>query len=279
MSYRMHKVAILDMYDGTPNQGMRAIKEILDEYQGVLQYTVYDVRGGATLPDMDYDIFISTGGPGNPLEGDGVWDTNYFKLIDRIFTYNRNSKINKKYLFLICHSFQMVANHLGLGQITKRQSMSFGTFPVHMTPQGINDPLLKNLEDPFYVADFRYYQLIEPNEEKLNALGAEILALEKIRPHIDLERAIMMIRYSNEIIGTQYHPEGDAQGMLEHFQVAERKEAIIAEHGEDKFQQMIRDLSHPGKIQKTHDEVIPGFLNQAIEGLIDQLEQTSSTKS
>jgi len=67
--------------------------------------------------------------------------------------------------------------------------------------------------------------------------------------------------------------------MLEHFQVAERKQAIIKEHGEDKYQQMIRDLSHPGKIQKTHDEVIPGFLNHAIEGLIDQIEQAPSTKA
>lgn len=279
MSYRMHKVAILDMYDGAPNQGMRAIKEILDEYQGVLQYTVFDVRKGEELPEMNYDIYISTGGPGNPLEGDGVWDKNYFKLIDRIFTYNRNSKINKKYLLLICHSFQMVANHLGIGKITKRQSMSFGTFPTHKTEEGMIEPLLKNLENPFFVADFRYYQLIEPNEEKLKALGAKILALEKVRPHIDLERAIMMIRYSDEIVGTQFHPEGDALGMLEHFQVAERKAAIIKEHGEEKFQRMIQDLNHPGKIQKTHDEVIPGFLNQAIEGLINQIEQTPSTKS
>ena len=52
----MHKVAILDMYDGTPNQGMRSIKEILDRYQGVLQYTVFDVRGANELPGIDLSL-------------------------------------------------------------------------------------------------------------------------------------------------------------------------------------------------------------------------------
>jgi hypothetical protein len=29
-----------------------------------------------------YDIYISTGGPGDPLVGDGSWDTKYIELID-----------------------------------------------------------------------------------------------------------------------------------------------------------------------------------------------------
>ncbi len=277
MEYKMHKVAILDMYDGTPNQGMRAITEILDQYQGVLQYTIFNVRGANELPGIEYDIFISTGGPGDPLEGDGIWDKNYFKLIDRIFAFNKNSEVHKKYLFIICHSFQMIANHMGIGKITKRNSMSFGTFPAHLTEAGKKDILLKNMVDPLWVADFRYYQLVEPNMAKLAELGAEILATEKIRPHIDLERAVMMIRYSNEIIATQFHPEGDAKGMLEHFQVEERKAQIIKEHGEEKYAQMIEDLNHPEKIQKTHDELIPGFLNRAVDALIEQ--ETSTQES
>jgi len=58
MDFRMHKVAILDMYDGTPNQGMRAIQEILNQYLGVLDYKVFDVRGKNELPSMEYDIFM-----------------------------------------------------------------------------------------------------------------------------------------------------------------------------------------------------------------------------
>jgi len=266
-------VAILDMYDGTPNQGMRAIKELMDKYQGVVTYKVFDVRKGEPLPDMEYDIFISSGGPGSPLDGDGVWDVNYYKLIDKIFAYNKHSGLRKKYLLLICHSFQMVANHFGLGLISKRKSMSFGTFPVHMTPEGRSDHLMRNLDDPFYVADFRYWQLTQANEERFEEMGAEILALEKIRPHIELERAIMMIRFSEEIIGTQFHPEADPRGMIEHFRDEERKKMIIEQHKEEKYIQMIEDLNHPGKIEKTYWELIPGFMNQAIDGLFAQTEQ------
>jgi hypothetical protein len=34
------------------------------------------------LPEIDkYDIYISTGGPGNPLVGDGDWDIKYINLL------------------------------------------------------------------------------------------------------------------------------------------------------------------------------------------------------
>lgn len=277
MEYRMLKVAILDMYNGTKGLGLRAIREMLDRYQGVLEYQSFDVRQGETLPGLEYDIYISSGGPGDPLHGDGVWDKNYFKLVDKIFEHNKIVKGRKKYLFLICHSFQMVTHYLKLGKVSERKSKSFGTFPAHKTKAAMNEPLLKNLEDPYWIADFRFWQMIEPHEENLNKLGAKILTLEKIRPHIDLERAIMMIRFSPEIVGTQYHPEADPKGMLEHFNVEEQKQLVIKNHGEDKYNQMLRDLSHPGKIQSTHDEILPGFLNSAIEELVNHIDQAEST--
>lgn len=272
----MRKVAVLDMYDGKPNQGMRAIRELLHRYHAVCEFKIFDVRGKAELPGLDYDIYISTGGPGNPLEGDGVWDKKYFDLIDSLFAHNKTA-VRKKYVFLICHSFQMVSNHLKLGEISKRKSMSFGTFPVHCTAEGLEEPMLKKLEDPFYTADFRLFQLTQPNEERLNALGAAVLALEKIRPLVDLERAIMMIRFSPEIIGTQFHPEADAHGMLEHFQTTKNRQSVIDDHGEEKYQQMIRDLSHPGKIQKTHNTIIPFFMDAALEALMEIPQEIPSS--
>ena len=85
--------------------------------------------------------------------------------------------------------------------------MSFGTFPVHKTDAGYRESLFENLPNPFFVADFRRFQVIKPNEKQIDALGAEILALEKIRPYVPFERAIMGVRFSPEIIGVQFHPE------------------------------------------------------------------------
>ena len=270
----MHKVAVLDMYDGTPNQGMRAIKELLERYQGVLSYKVFDVRGANEIPDLNYDIYISSGGPGSPLDGDGIWNRRYFDLIDRIFHFNKKSTVKKKYVFLICHSFQMIADHLDLGKISKRKSMSFGTFPVHKTEDAADEVLLRTLNDPFHVADFRHWQLTEPDAERFEAVGAKILAMEKYRPHVDLPQAIMMIRFSPEVVGTQFHPEADPMGMLQHFMDEERKAEIIKTHKEEKYIRMMDDLNHPEKIKKTYWEIIPGFLNHAIEHLMDQMEQS-----
>jgi GMP synthase-like glutamine amidotransferase len=49
-------------------------------------------------------------------------------------------------------------------------------------------------------------------------LGVTILRLEKERPHVNLERAIMAIRFSKEVFGTQFHPEADGEGMLRYLQ-------------------------------------------------------------
>jgi homoserine O-succinyltransferase/O-acetyltransferase len=50
-----------------------------------------------------------------------------------------------------------------------------------------------------FAADFRWWQVTQPNKKVFSELGAEILALEKIRLHVDYERAIMAIRISPEI--------------------------------------------------------------------------------
>ena len=62
------KVAILDLYEGKPNQGMRCIRTILTDWAGTydieLKFQEFDVRLKNELPDTSFDIYISTGGPG-----------------------------------------------------------------------------------------------------------------------------------------------------------------------------------------------------------------------
>ncbi|MEO1515535.1 MAG: GMP synthase [Bacteroidota bacterium] len=264
------KLAILDMYADTPNQGMRAIKEIVRGYEHVLDWKVFDVRSQCDLPDTSFDIYISSGGPGHPLDGDGIWDQQFFHLLDELWLHNRSAKGPKKYVFFICHSFQMACHHFGLASITQRKSRSFGTFPAHKTEDGQQDSLLQILPDPFYIADFRDYQVVQPDWKALEGMNAQILALEKIRPHVPLERAIMAVRFSEEFFGTQFHPEADPHGMMKYFGQEEKKQEIIKEHGVEKFEQMMEDLNDPLKIPLTHQMIIPGFLNQAVEALQKQ---------
>lgn len=261
------KVAVLDLYDNTPNQGMRCIHDILGTFRSRIEWDVFDVRGKAAIPDLSYDIFISTGGPGSPYEGDGIWDKKYFEWLQSCWEWNQNNPDNKKYVLFICHSFQMAVRHFDVAKIVKRKSKSFGIFPVHPTPAGKREPLFNGLPNPFWVADFRDWQAVQPNHKKLKEMGAEILAMEKIRPHVPLERAIMGIRFSPEMIALQFHPEADPDGMLVHFLDPERRAVIIEEFSENKYLEMIEGLNDSEKIRLTHALILPLFLRRSLSAL------------
>ncbi|UOG72990.1 GMP synthase [Hymenobacter tibetensis] len=264
------KIAILDMYDNAPNEGMRCILQLVRRAQETspisLAFDVFNVRANVELPDLSYDIYISSGGPGSPLPTDEAWEKPYFSLIDSLFAWNREHS-QKKHVFLICHSFQLVSRHLEVGLLSKRKSTSFGIFPMHKTEAGQADPILGTLPEPFFSVDSRDYQVTEPNEARLAASGMTVLAMEKERPHVPLDRAIMAIRFTPEIIGTQFHPEADGEGMLRHFQTTEKREQIIANHGEAKYEEMVRLLQDPHTIELTESLVVPTFLRQAVAAL------------
>lgn len=261
-------LAILDMYENAPNEGMRCIKAIAQELSDFIDWQEFDVRYKNEVPTKKYDIYISTGGPGSPFDGEGKeWEKKYFDLIDSIWAHNQNGTKRKKYLFAICHSFQLLGRHFELGNVCPRKSNAFGVFPVHRTEIARQDHFFHSLPDPYYVVDSRDWQMIEPNYPKMKELGASILAIEKKREHVDYERAVMALKLSNEIYMTQFHPEADAEGMLRHFANPERRNKIISSHGDWKLEDMIRSLSDPLKIPLTHKEIIPSFLRSAINAL------------
>jgi GMP synthase-like glutamine amidotransferase len=218
------RVAILDLYDNVPNQGMRCIKEILESLSGhihslPIEFSVYECRFRNEFPRLEeYDLYISTGGPGSPYDGEGKeWEHNYFHLIDRIYAYNQNLHDHKKYVFFICHSFQMMCRYFEFAEVVRRYSTSFGIFPVHKTIEGAHSPIIEQLPDPFYAVDSRDWQVLQPSFHKMREVKANVLALEKIRPHVDFERALMAIHVGEEFFATQFHPEADPVGMSMYF--------------------------------------------------------------
>lgn len=261
------RLAILDMNAGHPNQGMRCLRDIANEYTDRLSWDEFNVRVDNVVPDLDYDIFVCSGGPGSPLDGDGDWDVKFYDLIDRAWQFNQSTTDRKKYFFFICHSFQMACNHFGLGEIKPRKSTSFGVYPVHKTAAGKRDSMLEGLPDPYYAVDSRDWQLIQPNLKVFKEHGAVILSLEKIRTHVELERAIMAVRFSDEFVGTQFHPEADPVGMKAHFEKEENREKVIKNFSKRKYTNMMIHLEDPDKIALTHSSIIPHFIETALEKL------------
>ena len=268
------RIAILDLYEGQANQGMRCIREILTIWGETNQLSIFceefDVRLALAVPDTSFDIYISTGGPGSPLESENSeWENKYFGWLTSVENWNNQSdNYPKKYVFLICHSFQLACRYYELGKVCKRKSTAFGVFPIHMLNEGKQEAVFEGLRDPFYSVDSRDYQVIEPNHQRIREMGAKILAIEKNRPHVPYERAIMSVRFNENILGTQFHPEADAAGMRMYLQREDKKQTVIENHGEAKWQSMVEHLQDPEKIMWTYRHVLPNFLNIAIGDLV-----------
>ena len=267
MSHQI-RIAVLDMYNGEPNQGMRCLIDIINRFNQIATFQIFDIRGKSEFPKIDkFDIYISTGGPGNPLEGDGNWDLKYYDFIDQLTAWNKEQTVKKHVLF-ICHSFQMACKHFGLAEITKRKDTSFGVMKVHKTIDGLTDPLYEGLPDPFYAVDSRDYQVVQPKLSMFKKKGAKIISLEKIRDHVQYERAIMAVRFSDYFVGTQFHPEADPISFVANLKKSTAREKIIAMKGRTKFRDMLEDLLDEDKIYKTNETLIPNFLRIAINDLM-----------
>lgn len=266
----MIKVAILDMYEGVENQGMRCIREILNQFAELnhleLQRDEFEVRREEQLPGLDYDIYISSGGPGSPLDSEGsIWENKFFQFIKSLERYNANpANVIKKQMFFICHSFQLACRYFNVSKVSKRKSTAFGVFPVHAMQMAKDEIIFEGLKEPFYAVDSRDYQITSPNHNAIQQMGGSILALEKARPHVPLERAIMAIRFNENMIGTQFHPEADAQGMLLHLQTEAKKQTVIENHGLEKWKAMITHLNDPDKIMHTYSHILPNFLTASV---------------
>lgn len=271
------RIAILDLYEGKANQGMRCIRNILREWSEQQQVELiteeFDVRVKNELPDNSFDIYISSGGPGDPLVSRFEdWDIAWCRWLDSMERWNANpSNHRKKFVFFICHSFQLASRYFNVGLVSKRKSTAFGVFPVHMLEAGKHEPVFDQLQDPFYAVDSRDYQVIQPNHNLLSRMGASILCIEKSRPHVPYERAIMGIRFNEYMIGTQFHPEADAAGMSIYLQTEEKRQTVIESHGKDKLVSMLEHLDDPDKIMWTQSRILPNFLLHSVDQLQEVL--------
>ncbi|MFN5223014.1 MAG: type 1 glutamine amidotransferase [Bacteroidota bacterium] len=257
------RVAVLDMYNNRPGQGIRGIRSLLDGNPLVSHYEIFNVRGANQVPDNSFDAYISSGGPGNPLEQHYPWYQEWVALMDDLLNNHRG----KKHVFLICHSFQVMCHHLGVAEVRLRKSPAFGIFPVHKSEFGPSESLFKELADPFYAVDSRNWQVVQPDPDKLKSINAQVLCIEKERPHVDLERACMGIRFSESFVGFQFHPEADAHGMMVYFRSPQKKREVIRDHGGEKYNEMLRLLDDEDKIMHTYRCIIPAFLQASAKSM------------
>lgn len=253
-------IAILDLYDGSANVGMDCIMDIIEDWSKkqslTIITTVFDVRVQNALPDDGFDLYLSSGGPGSPIDTQKEpWDIAYCNWLDQMYA-------QKKPVLLICHSFQIACRHFNIGKISLRRSRQIGILPVHPL---VEDELFEGLKDPFYTLESRYYQITEPNDAVIASMGASIIILEKDRPSVPLERAIMGVKFNSHMYGVQFHPEADPSLLDAYFTQPEVKDSMIESFGELKWKKTHHSIKDPTKVEATFSIMIPNFLNKAIE--------------
>lgn len=266
------KIALLDLYNGEKTDAIFMIDNLVSQQISnycdlEFQYDHFDIRNANEIPDLTYDIFISTGGPGSPFEGQNQkWEKKYFQLLEEIFNHNQ-SHSEKKFYFGICYSFQLLGRFFEFGDVTRRKNLSVGSVKIQKTESGKYDSILSNLPNTFLGIDNRNWQVVNPNNFKLAAINAKILALEKTgESH---EKAMMAIRIADEIFAVQFHPEKNSVYLNKLLANDSYKKMITGNYGIDVYNEMIKSANEKDGVDLTYKNLIPNFFREAVAKLKD----------
>ena len=262
-------VCIVDMNDGHVNQAMRCLRGIVAQFfdravaqNPGLECVVREVSPRDTNNPVpkDCDLYLSSGGPGSPYEGDGTpWAADYGRFLDGIVASAARGGEARQALFGVCYSFEMVVRHFELCQVAPRAERKFGVMPIYMTPEGQKHPLLHAFGDRLFAFEHRNWEAIELDRQKLTSLGGELLAMES-RDGVSKGRAILALDVAPGIEAVQFHPEADRAGVINWVARPEQAAAFKATYGEGTYQAMLRTLDDPRRLARTYALVIPGWM-------------------
>jgi GMP synthase-like glutamine amidotransferase len=266
------RVAILSMYRNQKSQGMLYLHSFLENQSGKypLHWKVFATRKSDELPELnDYDIFISTGGPGDPHDGKGKdWEKHYFEFLDKIRMHNASGE-NPKFVFSICHSFQLLCRWLNIAEVVTRPASCFGIFPCRLEDAGKNDPLFGMLSPGFLAVENRNWQCIRPDHNKMAEQGIGILAKEMKAPAPGEEPALLALRISPYWVATQFHPETNPAEMKALFATTKKEDEVLENYGIAKLEEIRSMLEQQNpSLSDTFDTLLPEFFRKAAKEIL-----------
>ena len=264
------RTAILSMYRDTDAQGLLYLQNLLKQesgrYHGAeIEYRIFQTRFGNEMPETeDYDLFISTGGPGNPHDGEGMeWEKHYFKFLDELFNQNLSAE-HQKFHFSICHSFQLLCRHFRIATVNRREGLPrFGIYTCSRSKEAESDSLLQKLPEKYAVVENRSWQCIESDEMRLKELGITVLSKENSNP----DSALLALRINPSWLATQFHPETNPEEMRRIFLSEEKKKEVVQQYGTEKWEDIMQQLGPGNSLLETYEILLPGFIRFVAEKL------------
>ena len=273
---RALRVCIVDMNNGHVNQAMRCFRGIVDQFfERVHAYNpdvpceVVEVSPRDTNNPIpaDCDLYLSSGGPGSPFDGDGEpWTFDYARFVDGVVESVIQGGSDQRALFAICYSFEVVVRHYALAQIVPRVDRKFGIMPIYTTTAGQHHPLLAPFKDRLFAFEHRNWEAVDIDQRKLDSFGGSVLALES-RDGVSKGRAILGLDVAPGVEAVQFHPEADRAGVVNWIARPEQAAAFKATYGELTYQAMLRTLDDPKRLARTYALVIPSWLSRRFNAI------------
>lgn len=266
------------MNNGVANEAMRCFRVIVDRFVGrvravspEIEVTLAHVqpRNLGEAPPPDFDLYLSTGGPGSPFDGyDDPWCTRYRRFLDDIVDGHARGEPAPSVL-AICHSFEIAIQHFGFARMARRSARKFGLMPVYTTMAGARSPLLSAFGDRLFAWEHREWEAVDLDHRALDALGGELWGVET-RPETGSTwkgDGLLAFRFAPGVEGTQFHPEADRDGALAWIRRPEQIAAVKAAYGELTYQRMLKSLDDPERLARTFELLIPGWLARNFDAL------------
>lgn len=265
------RVCIVDMNNGHVNQAMRCFRGIaatfferVRAYNPDLACELVEVSPRDTNNPVprDCDLYMSSGGPGSPFDGDGEpWTFDYAGFIDETIESAIRGGEDMRAVFAVCYSFEVVVRNLAIAQVVPRVERKFGIMPVYTTPEGQQHPLLSAFGDRLFAFEHRNWEAVDLDERKLASMGGKLLARES-RDGVSKGRAILGLDVAPGLEAVQFHPEADRAGVVNWISRPEQAAAFKATYGEVTYQAMLRTLDDPRRLARTYALVIPSWLTR-----------------
>jgi GMP synthase-like glutamine amidotransferase len=269
-------ICIIDMNSGHVNQAMRCFRTIatrffdkVREHNPGLRCRLTEVSPRDTQNPIprDCDVYVGSGGPGSPYDGDDMaWFSDFSGFCDWMVDEVGRPDEHQKSLFGVCYTFELLVRHYKVCEVAMRDSRKFGVMPAYTTSFGQKHPLLSPFKDRLFAFEHRNWEAVGLDEARLRALGGGVLAQESRDGH-SKGRAILGFEIAPGIETVQFHPEADRAGVMSWIARPEQAAAFRATYGEDTYQAMLRTLDDPNRLARTYALVIPGFLQRRFNAL------------
>jgi GMP synthase-like glutamine amidotransferase len=270
-SHRSLRVCIVDMNDGHVNQAMRCLRGLVDQFFHRVELNNPEVacsvsevspRDTDDLIPRDADLYLASGGPGSPFDGDGMaWSRDFADFASGVAESASRGGENQRAVFGVCYSFELLVRHFGVATIAPRTDRKFGVMPIYTTVEGQDHPLLRAFGDRLFAFEHRNWEAIDVNAATLRSLGGRVLARES-RDGTSKGRAILGIDIAPGVEAVQFHPEADRAGVVNWVARPEQAAAFKATYGESTYRAMLRTLDDPQRLARTYALVIPGWLSR-----------------